>query len=364
MKSTLLFWIIIVSAVAFCAEDCSLTVAVRDEQMLPVSNVFVRVSVICKNKINAGISDSDWANYSSLTDTNGLATVQFQCFLDGAYEWSVSSADCYCPGLQRASFNGDGQDASPENSALIEAERAKIAAGTGGSWLQIFQLMNPSFTLYEHASTNEVIVVRKRNPQSMYQRDSTNSYKLNPLASIALGDGIVSNAYPRVGFDLKEGEYLMPYGDGGEFADFWVEQYCIVSNDVKTYVGHIDFPPGCGVYRAQKEDRELGPICFAADTSQTFTNRLDFTCTVRGRETIAVNPLARGNEYLVFHTRVADNGDGTMSAGNYSMMEGSVRISGGISFHKLIFNHRPGDTNLEMDVRKNCALGWREEWDD
>ena len=74
--------------------------------------------------------------------------------------------------------------------------------------------------------------------------------------------------------------------------------------------------------------------------------------------------LAAGNEYLVLHTRVTDNGEGQMSAGNYSMMEGPVWISGGIHFKDLIFNPRPGDTNLEMDTRKNYAMSWTEEWED
>ena len=74
--------------------------------------------------------------------------------------------------------------------------------------------------------------------------------------------------------------------------------------------------------------------------------------------------LAAGNEYLVLHTRVTDNGEGQMSAGNYSMMEGPVWISGGIHFKDLIFNPRPGDTNLEMDPRKNYAASWIEEWGD
>ena len=322
------------------------------------------VSVVSKLKINAGASDSDWTDYEAQTDSNGVAVVHFKCFYDGDYLWGAEADGYYCPNMKSSSFDGEGQDASPEHMALIEAEKAKIAAGTGGSWLTVLQLLDPSFTLHEHAATNEVAIVRKRNPQPMYERSTTNSYRLKPIASFDLGDGIVSNLYPRVGFDLKEGEYLMPYGDGGEFPDFWVEQYCIVSNDIKTYIGHIEFPSGCGVYRAQKEDRELGPICFGVDTSQTFTNRLDFMRTVRGGETLAANPLASSNEYLVFHTRVADNGDGTMSVGNYSMMEGYVRISGGISFRNLIFNPRPGDTNLEMDPRKNYAASWREEWED
>ena len=162
-----------------------------------------------------------------------------------------------------------------------------------------------------------------------------------------IGNGVVSNSYPRVGFDLKIGEYLMPYGDGGEFADFWVEQYSIVSNDVETYVGHIELPPGCGVYRAQKDGRELGPICFGVDTNQVFTNRLDFMRRVRDGNAIDAMPLADDNEYLVFHTRVVDNGEGQMSAGYYSLMEGYARISGGIKFKRIIFNPRLGDTNLE-----------------
>jgi len=364
MKYVLVAFIIISSRmVCSAAEDCWLTLYVHDELNCPVSNATAMVRVVSKLKYNAGADSSDWSRYSSLTDTNGQAVVQFQCFYDGDYEWGVKADGYYCPKMISSSFDGEGQDASPGHMALIEAEKAKITAGTGGSWLRVIQLMNPSFTLHEHAATNEVTLVRKRNPQPMYGRISTNSYWLKPLKSFDLSDGVVSNTYPRVGFDLKEGEYLMPYGDGGEFADFWVEQYCIVSNDVKTYVGHIELAPGCGVYRAQKEERDLGPVCFNVDTNMVFTNRLDFAFSIRGWETTG-RTLASGNEYLVFHTRVTDNGNGQLTAGNYSLMEGLVEITGGISFRKLIFNPRPGDTNLEMDPRKNYAASWREEWED
>ena len=348
MKQILLIFLIMAGTiVCWAAEDCSLTLFVRDELGQPVSNATAMVNVICKNTINAGASSSDWAHYSAQTDTNGMAVVQFQCFYDGVYMWGADVEGYYCPNLRRASFNGEGQDASPEHMALIEAEKAKIDSGTGGSWLRIFELFDPSFTLYEHTATNEITVVRKRNPQPMKERTRTNSRRLKPISRVDLGNGIVSNTYPRVGFDILDGEYLMPYGDGGEFADFWVEQYSIKTNGVTTYIGHVELPPGCGVYRAQKEARDLGPVCFGVDTNQVFTNRLDFTCSFRGDKTLCGRSLAEPNEYLVFHTRVVDNGDGQMTPGHYSLMEGHVEISGGISFRHIIFNPRPGDVNLE-----------------
>ena len=331
----------------FGAEDCTLTVRVIDEVGQPVSNATVEVGVISATGFNAGKHSSDYTYYSAQTDENGVANVDFKCFGDGAYEWYVVKEDCYCPGLQRASFDAVGRDCSPEAEVAINAEKAKIAAGTGGSWLRVIELMDPSFTLLEHAATNEISVVRKRNPVQLEERSGTNSWRLKPSASVEIADGVISNTYPRVGFDLRIGEYLMPYGDGGEYPDFWVEQYSIETNGVKTFVGHIELPPGCGVYRAQKEDRELGPVCFGVDTNQVFTNRLDFTRSSRDGKFLCATPLARGNEYLVFHTRVKDNGDGSMSPGHYSLMEGVVNIWGGIHFKNILFNPRPGETNLE-----------------
>ena len=331
----------------FGAEDCTLTVRVIDEVGQPVSNATVEVGVISATGFNAGKHSSDYTYYSAQTDENGVANVDFKCFGDGAYEWYVVKEDCYYPGLQRASFNAVGRDCSPEAEVAINAEKAKIAAGTGGSWLRVLELMDPSFTLLEHAATNEISVVRMRNPVLLEKRDYTNSRKLKPSASVEIADGVISNSYPRVGFDLRIGEYLMPYGDGGEYPDFWVEQYSIETNGVKTFVGHIELPPGSGVYRAQKEDRQLGPVCFGVDTNQVFTNRLDFTRSSCNGKFLCATPLARGNEYLVFHTRVKDNGDGSMSPGHYSLMEGVVNIYGGIHFRNILFNPRPGETNLE-----------------
>ena len=348
MKTSLLsICVATVGLLCHGAEDCSMTLYVRDELGRPVSNATAMVYVVSKSGFNAGAHSSDWIRYTALTDTNGMAVVQFKCFLDGAYEWGVKTAGYYCPTLKSGSLKCEGQVASPENMALIEEEKAKIASGNGGSWMRVLQLINPSFTLKEHTATNEVTIVRKRNPQPMRERLWTNSRSLKPLASVDIGNGMISNSYPRVGFDIKVGEYLMPYGDGGKFSDFWVEQYSIVSNDVTTYIGHIELPPGCGVYRAQKDGRELGPICFGVDTNQVFTNRLDFMRMVRDGKAIDAMPLADDDEYLVFHTRVVDTGDGQMSAGYYSLMEGYARISGGIRFKRIILNPRPGDTNLE-----------------
>lgn len=348
MKTSLLsICVATVGLLCHGSEDCTMTLYVRDELGQPVSNATAMVCVVSKAGFNAGAHSSDWTDYTALTDTNGMAVVQFKCFLDGAYMWGVDIDGYYCPNLKSGSLDCEGQDASPENMALIEEEKAKIASGNGGSWMRVLQLINPSFTLKEHTATNEVTIVRKRNPQRMRERTWTNSRSLKPLASVDIGNGMISNSYPRVGFDIKVGEYLMPYGDGGKFSDFWVEQYSIVSNDVETYVGHIELPPGCGVYRAKKDGRELGPICFGVDTNQVFTNRLDFTRSFRGGDQMSITALARGDEYLVFHTRVVDNGDGQMSPGYYSMMEGPVVISGGIYFKRTIRNPRPGDMNLE-----------------
>ena len=331
----------------FGAEDCTLTVRVIDEVGQPVSNATVEVGVISATGFNAGKHSSDYTYYSAQTDENGVANVDFKCFGDGAYEWYVVKDDCYCPGLQRASFDAVGRDCSPEAEVAINTEKAKIAAGTGGSWLRVLELMDPSFTLLEHAATNEISVVRMRNPVKLERRSGTNSWRLKPSASVELSDGVISNSYPRVGFDLRIGEYLMPYGDGGEYPDFWVEQYSIETNGVKTFVGHIELPAGCGVYRAKKESRKLGPVCFGVDTNQVFTNRLDFSISYRGKTEVFSASLAEYDEYLVFHTRVTNNGSDQMSAGNYSMMEGPAEISGGIDFKKILFNPRPGETNLE-----------------
>ena len=241
--------------------------------------------------------------------------------------------------------------ASDQSGKELGAAVESTTLGFGGN-LKVLVGFNPAgeilgYTLLEHAATNEISVVRMRNPVLLEKRDYTNSRKLKPSASVEIADGVISNTYPRVGFDLRIGEYLMPYGDGGEYPDFWVEQYSIETNGVKTFVGHIELPPGCGVYRAQKEDRELGPVCFGVDTNQVFTNRLDFTRSSRDGKFLCATPLARGNEYLVFHTRVKDNGDGSMSPGHYSLMEGVVNIWGGIHFKNILFNPRPGETNLE-----------------
>jgi len=137
----------------FGAEDCTLTVRVTDEVGQPVSNATVKVGVISARGFNAGKHSSDYTYYSAQTDENGVANVDFKCFGDGAYEWYVVKDDCYCPGLQRASFDAVGRDCSPEAEVAINTEKAKIAAGTGGSWLRVLELMDPSFTLLEHAAT-------------------------------------------------------------------------------------------------------------------------------------------------------------------------------------------------------------------
>ena len=76
-------------------EDCTMTLYVRDDMGHPVSNATAMVYVASVNRINAGSRSSDWAHYTALTDTNGMAVVQFKCFIDGAYEWGVKAAGYY-----------------------------------------------------------------------------------------------------------------------------------------------------------------------------------------------------------------------------------------------------------------------------
>ena len=79
--------IVAASLSCFGAEDCTMTLYVRDDMGRPVSNATAMVYVVSVNRINAGSRSSDWAHYTALTDTNGMAVVQFKCFIDGAYEW-------------------------------------------------------------------------------------------------------------------------------------------------------------------------------------------------------------------------------------------------------------------------------------
>ena len=55
----------------------------------------------------------------------------------------------------------------------------------------------------------------------------------------------------------------------------------------------------------------------------------------------------RPTTYSLVDHKIIDNGDGSMSPGHYSLMEGYVNIYGGIHFRNILFNPRPGETNLE-----------------
>ena len=140
MKKTFIF-LLTCGLRCFGAEDCTLTVRVLDEVGQPVSNATILVSVISARGFNAGKHSSDYTDYTAQTGENGVANVPFKCFNGGDYEWYVCKDDCYCPGVQRGSFDAVGRDCSPEAEVAINTEKAKIAAGTGGSWLLCWNML-------------------------------------------------------------------------------------------------------------------------------------------------------------------------------------------------------------------------------
>ena len=176
-----------VSASAY-ADRVSVSVEVRDEEGLPISNAVVSVSTQKKLIFGYGSRPDHFEWTSNRTDSSGMATIRFRC-LTADFKCFVSSADHYSEHVPHGRFA-----AHDDLKGGVEFDSTQT---------------NLSFTLR-----------RRINPVPMHSFGAMTKYSM-PAKNGSWG------------YDLQLGDWVSPHGNG-QVADFEIETFLEEFNPIQT----------------------------------------------------------------------------------------------------------------------------------
>ena len=321
MKTILLLSSFLGVTLTGCASE-KLRVTVVDDMGSPVSNATVRVGFSTSHVLFGGghASHDKGGHAMSKTDTNGVATVKFNC-TSSDFGWRVVADGYYRGDLHNEHFKFD--------EIIVPPCFVKVV-------------------LHEHDKSGNEKLFRIKNPQPMYAHYPIERRK-------------VPKTNGRYGFDLAEYDWLPPIGVG-KIADFYLVRAVGDLPDSGEYeFGRIEFNKDCGYYVGKQTGCTEFPAIYHADPNAYFQTNIVLKC-IRHRESrdwVEPLPILGNDEYLVLRTRVVHDEHGNIVAANYSRILGEFRANPSISTAESIFNPVPNDTNLEFDKKRNLFKGRR-----
>ncbi len=189
-----------------------------------------------------------------------------------------------------------------------------------------------------YGKTYEVVLKKIRNPMAM------NAYRCEraiPKQGVDLG------------FDLRVGDFVKPYGKG-DVADFvfrhdvWDVSYWKYRAEMTlSFTNALD-----GVYVDDKDMFSRFVSSYQASTNANYRKKITFVYDSRNPKA-KIMDLLKENQYLVLRTRTKVNEKGELTAAFYSKMYGDFKfLMQGMSFTAYV-NMEPNSTNLEFDPNKN-----------
>ena len=328
----------------------------------PITNVTVTVETLIHLGFGAGGSPGDYERTSAMTDSNGVADVEFR-FKVAHFDWSISRPVNYYTngfGIERECFGveiepsdyEDVDESTPEGA--IKAQQVRTLHESG-DWLSLWRLFEPKNVTYTNTTIRKsVSFYPKHNPQPMYVYSRFNKDSiLLPLWNAVVTNGVEIREYPVVDVDLKKCGLLPPYGGGsncGEVSDFKLVRNSVVTNGIRRFSGYIEFAPGCGAYIRKKGDDASFNTAYAADTNAVYLSRIPFSSEkdLSSNKVVSVSLILDSDEYMVMRTRAMYDAIGNPTNWCYSKVEGKIVVNRNFWFEKIFFNPRPNDPNLEL----------------
>ena len=355
---------------ALSMESGRLVVRLTEPDGTPITNAAVSVRTLARYALNAGGRESDYAVTSSSTDSNGVADVAFG-FIVPDFTWTASSPSHYSaydsripevfPSVAEPSDYGHASTDSEEEGERLNVLRTLLGSGDMDGFCRLFEAKNVVYQTNILART--MVLYRRRTPVPMYMYGANRLRTALPVTTVEIEtNGIAVAEYPSVGFDMKKGAFLPPFGgedddEVGEIADFTIHRYVVETNGVKTFYGAICFPNGGGAYVHAKTGNASFPSTYAADTNMTFMPRIDYQYHVSSNGTVSGRMLLGTNEYMVVRSRIETNSVGKVVGCNYSKIIGEMWVGEDLYFESSAFNANRNDPNLEADIRENLADG-------
>ena len=369
--STMLAGCMMVNARSFHTGHLLVTLTDR-ETGGPITNATVTVRTQTKFSLSHTL-ESFFTKTSALSDTNGIAHVEFQ-FCDPDFRWWVRAPSHY-NGRFGTGYGQESFDCIVEESDYHHIDTNTVQGlamynelvqlDRSNDYLGFAAKFNPKSVTY----TNTVIcrsvhLTPKHNPKPMYaHRKSGGIYLPRKTSSAVTNNGIETVQYKPVNFDMKEGlvvcsepDYdFFVHGPTGKNSDFRIERFSVTTNNVTTVHGSIDFAPGGGAYIAQLPGDGHYPLIYKADTNATFLSHIPFEYTVVSGKVVQSSQLLSEDQCMVLKTRAVTNELGEVVSCNYSKIYGPMSIVREMFFDTMMFNPTPNDSNLEYDSRNNLA---------
>ena len=328
----------------------------------PITNIIVTVETLNCLGPNAGVYESHYTKTSAMTDSNGVADVEFQ-FLVPDFEWSISrpsgyytngfgiESECFDAEIEPSDYE-DIDESTPEGAAKVQQVRALHESE---DWLSLWRLFEPKNVTYTNTTIRKsVSFYPKHNPQPMYVYSRFNKDSiLLPLCNAVVTNGVEIREYPDVYVDLMKCGLLPPYGGGsncGEVSDFKLVRNSVVANGIRRFSGYIEFAPGCGAYIRKKGEDASFNTAYAADTNAVYLSRIPFSSEkdLLSNKIVSVSLILDSDEYMVMRTRATYDAIGNPTNWCYSKVEGKIVVNRNFWFERIFFNPRSNDPNLEM----------------
>ena len=295
-----------------CSESVSLKLNVKDEDGRPVTNAMVKITTLRKRTLNPHRSPNDYLTAFASSDTNGLVSAKIDMVSCSLTYW-LSADGYYNSPFKHVHYRILSQD--------------------------LFSLR-----LAEHEKEESVVMRKIKNPIPMYR------YRINGAKYLPQENG-------DYGFDMKEGDFVAPYGKGA-VADFYVRKnYDEKKRSTKSAL--IFKGKGNGAYKIKAFTDSEFRSCYVADTNAVFTTCFRYEYKNHKYE----NPKdgshrtevcdVNEDECLILRTRCQFDEKGNLVSCHYSRIYGKIEIFRWLNFMSCAFNPMPNDPNLEFDVKRN-----------
>lgn len=162
-----------------------------------------------------------------------------------------------------------------------------------------------------------------------------------------------------IGFDLKEQDFVEPYGTG-KISDFELDYHYFRTNGCFNCRGEIHFNGmGNGAYKMLKCGYKSFESVYCADTNITYTQHFPFRIDSSRSGDYVREDILSDREYLILRTRTQCDGKGNIISANYSKIYGPFFAGNVVHIEKIFFNPTVNDVNLEFDDKQNLAPKWK-----
>ena len=291
--------------------DVTVDFLVVDNAGTAISNAVIMTRTQRDRLGNLGHAGPAQRKIGATTDANGRASIKFPCY-SGEFSSSVSAEGFY---LEEKKY-----------------QRFKYASDS----VYFAHLL-------EHEKSLTFVLYHQKNPIALYSNFGYDDIRL-PI----LGE--------RIGYDIKVGDWVPPYGRGIT-TDFFVKYTESCTNGVLTGRSEILFDGLNGAYRMKCLPSTTIWSDYSADAAAEYLTHFEMEVRFRndGRFLDREHDILAGDEYLVLRTRAVANAAGGVKSANYSKIRGPMKIFKYFHFEQSCFNPTPNDTNLEFDERRNLA---------